>query len=134
MPYLPQTQRDRLVFWDNADWSDWSRVTAGELIYLFTCEAIDLDLPHVGGWVLYDTLMSLAKRYIAAAPISDQRLTDVMGALTRAQFEYARRMKHTLLDSNFEGVKTDFYLNVVVPFENERMETNDDIYREMAAE
>lgn len=126
MPYIKQARREEL---DRGDYPD----DVGELNYLFTRAALDDGYPQHDKWSLYGMLMGIATSYMAIEPTSESRIYNVMGALTCAQMEFVRRTKLSNLDGFFEGVKTDFYLNVAVPFWEQTIAENGDVYGEVVS-
>jgi hypothetical protein len=106
---------------------------AGELNYLFTMAALALrDQPpgYETSHTLYRDLMVIAHGYVAASPLSYQRINDVLGALVGAQTELVRRLETARFDKTFEYARMDFYRAVAVPYELRMIEQNGDVYPE----
>lgn len=133
MPYIEKTARLRMAIRGSTP------ENAGELNYLFTLSYIDVlnevapldDLPQA--------LTSAIDRYIWGKEPKYQLYNDVMGALVSSSAELCRRkvcpnpvIMQRLYDiaSVVDFTGGEFYNNIVIPYEDHKIEENGDVYPE----
>ncbi len=122
MPYIDLEARKAL------DFSHAIPKNAGELNYLFTTSALSTRHTIQG---LHVRLRWIIDEYLNDNELRYQRINDVLGALTGAKLEYARRRVASYTDPVcvvFDRVAQRFYEDVAASYEDQKIKENGDVY------
>jgi hypothetical protein len=109
--------------------SGFRPTTKGDLTYLIT-RALLGDPEEA---TLEEALQAAVERYFERRQVDFGLLFDIMGGLDCAGREYRRRRPALSADdvkmlSELEWFATDFYDNVIAPYEDTKIEQNGDVY------
>lgn len=129
MPYIKKLRRTDLAGGEIPQ-------NAGELNYAITKQMIRLHNDpgvinqSVAQEEMRQTILSASNIYIQSRGLSYQSINDVMGAITCAAMEFSRRTGEypDWLADAMVDVATEIYVKVAVPYEDEKIKQNGDVY------